>query len=166
MRPTHSSPQPSRYLVMSVHSAGSALSWYKSLFMKCGVRARGCVGRKPDHAILANLLFPVKASAYNADLASIPGSGRSHGEGNGNPLQCSCLENPMEGGAWWATVHAVAKSRTRLSNFTFTFHFLQYLTIQAHLPLTLFSLPTHPFIQNSSNIFSEPSLVYPECQRI
>ena len=72
----------------------------------------------------------------------------------------------MEGGAWWATVHAVAKSRTRLSNFTFTFHFLQYLTIQAHLPLTLFSLPTHPFIQNSSNIFSEPSLVYPECQRI
>ena len=60
MRPTHSSPQPSRYLVMSVHSAGSALSWYKSLFMKCGVRARGCVGRKPDHAILANLLFPYK----------------------------------------------------------------------------------------------------------
>ena len=92
MRPTHSSPQPSRYLVMSVHSAGSALSWYKSLFMKCGVRARGYVGRKPDHAILANLLFPVKASAYNADLASIPGSGRSHGEGNGNPLQCSCQD--------------------------------------------------------------------------
>ena len=45
------------------------------------------------------------------------------GEGNGNPLQCSCLENPMDGGAWWAAVHGVAKSRTRLSNFTFTFHF-------------------------------------------
>ena len=43
-------------------------------------------------------------------------------EGNGTPLQCSCLENPMDGGAWWAAVHGVAKSRTRLS-FTFTFHF-------------------------------------------
>ena len=46
-----------------------------------------------------------------------------HGEGNGTPLQYSCLENPMDGGAWWAAVHAVAKSRTRLSDFTFTFHF-------------------------------------------
>ena len=45
------------------------------------------------------------------------------GEGNGNPLQYSCLENPMDGGAWWADVHGVAESRTRLSNFTFTFHF-------------------------------------------
>jgi len=47
----------------------------------------------------------------------------SFGEGNGTPLQYSCLENPMDGGAWWATVHGVAKSRTRLSDFTFTFHF-------------------------------------------
>ena len=46
-----------------------------------------------------------------------------NGEGNGNPLQDSCLENPMDGGAWWAAVHGVAKSRTRLSDFTFTFHF-------------------------------------------
>ena len=45
------------------------------------------------------------------------------GEGNGNPLQYSCLENPMDGGAWWATVHGVTKSRTQLSDFTFTFHF-------------------------------------------
>ena len=60
-----------------------------------------------------------KASACNAgDPGSIPGSGRSPGEGNGNPLQHSCLENPMDGGAWSATVHGVAKSRTRLSNFT------------------------------------------------
>ena len=44
-------------------------------------------------------------------------------EGNGTPLQYSCLENPMDGGAWWATVHGVAKRRTRLSDFTFTFHF-------------------------------------------
>ena len=45
------------------------------------------------------------------------------GEGNGTPLQYSCLENPMDRGAWWAAVHGVAKSRTRLSDFTFTFHF-------------------------------------------
>ena len=45
------------------------------------------------------------------------------GEGNGTPLQYSCLDNPMDGGAWWAAVHGVAKSLTRLSDFTFTFHF-------------------------------------------
>ena len=45
------------------------------------------------------------------------------GEGNGTPLQYSCLENPMDAGAWWATVHGFAQSRTRLSDFTFTFHF-------------------------------------------
>ena len=44
------------------------------------------------------------------------------GEGNGTPLQYSCLENPMDGGVWWATVHGVAESRTWLSDFTFTFH--------------------------------------------
>ena len=64
----------------------------------------------------------VKASACNAeDLGLILGLGRSPGEGNGNPLQYSCLENPMEGRAWQATVHGVAKSRTRLNYFTFTF---------------------------------------------
>ena len=45
------------------------------------------------------------------------------GEGSGTPLQHSCLENPMDGGAWWAAVHGVAKSQTRLSDFPFTFHF-------------------------------------------
>ena len=66
----------------------------------------------------------VKASACNAgDLGSIPGWGRSPREGNGNPLQYSCLENRMDGGAWRATVHGVAKSQTRLSDFTFNFHF-------------------------------------------
>ena len=55
----------------------------------------------------------VKASACNeGDLGSIPGSGSSPGEGNGNPLQYSCLENPMDRGAWWATVHGVGKSQT------------------------------------------------------
>ena len=55
----------------------------------------------------------VKVSACNAgDLGSIPGSGRTPGEGNGNLLQYSCLENPMDGGDWWATVHRVAKRQT------------------------------------------------------
>ena len=64
----------------------------------------------------------VKASTCNVgDLGSIPGSGRSPAEGNGNPLQYSSLENPMDGGAWWATVHGVTKSRPLLSDFTFTF---------------------------------------------
>jgi len=50
----------------------------------------------------------------SGDLGSIPGLGSSPGEGNGYPLQYSCLENPMDRGAWWATVHGVTKSQTRL----------------------------------------------------
>ena len=62
----------------------------------------------------------VKASASNAgDLGLIPRSEKSPGERNGKPLQYSCLENPMDGGAWWATVHGGAKNRTRLSDLTF-----------------------------------------------
>src|SRR5574340_177369 len=57
------------------------------------------------------------------DPGSIHGSGRCPGEGDGYPLQCSCQENSMDRRAWWATVHGVAKSPTRLSDFTFTFHF-------------------------------------------
>ena len=60
----------------------------------------------------------VKTSACNAgDLGSIPGLGRSPGEGNGNPLQYSCLESPMAGGACWATVYGVTKSWTQLSDW-------------------------------------------------
>ena len=75
------------------------------------------------------MLFPggsdSKASAHNSgDPGSIPGLGRSPGEGNGNPLQYSCLENSMDGGAWWATVHGVAKSQAQLSNFTSLFNVL------------------------------------------
>ena len=56
-----------------------------------------------------------KRGGFDPWVGSIPG------EGNGNPLQYSCLENSMDGGAWWATVHGVAKSQTRLGDFTFTF---------------------------------------------
>ena len=59
----------------------------------------------------------VKNPPANAgDVGSIPGSGRSPGGGHGNPLQDSCLENPMDRGAWWATAHGVAESQTRLSD--------------------------------------------------
>ena len=84
-------------------------------------------------------------SACNAgDLGLIPGSGRFPGEGNGNPLQYSYLENPTDGGAWWVTVHGVPKSQTRLSDFTFT---LPEIT-------SLFSFPcpalSHLLLLNSS----------------
>ena len=88
---------------------------------------RGC-GFTPELGNLKGIicrseLFPggseVKASAcYAEDLASIPGSGRSPGEGNGNPLQCSCLENPRDGGAWWAAVCGIAQSWTRLKRLS------------------------------------------------
>ena len=54
------------------------------------------------------------------DAGLIPGSGKSPGEGNGNPLQYSCLENPMDRGTWWAMVHGVAKSQMQLSTHTHT----------------------------------------------
>ena len=65
--------------------------------------------------------FPAGSVAHNppasaGDAGLIPGSGRSPGEGDGNPLQYSCLENPMGRGAWWATVHGVTKSQTQLNN--------------------------------------------------
>ena len=56
------------------------------------------------------------------DVGSIPGLGRSPGEGNGNPLQYSCLENPMDRGAWWATVHRVEQSQTKLKCLSVHMH--------------------------------------------
>ena len=71
-----------------------------------------------------------KASAYNVgDLGSIPGLGRSPGEGNGNPLQYSCLENPMDRGAWWTTVHGVAKSQTQLKQLSMHVCLILIITI-------------------------------------
>ena len=59
-----------------------------------------------------------KESAYNTDLGSAPGLGRSPGEGNGNTLEYSCLDNLTNSGAWWATVHGVTKSQTRLNQLS------------------------------------------------
>ena len=81
--------------------------------------------------------FQIKSSVARAPLTHFPSiicssqrlkcfycySSNFFGEGNGTPLQYSCLENPMDGGAWKAEVHGVAEGRTRLSHFTFTFHF-------------------------------------------
>ena len=69
--------------------------------------------------------FPCKGRSSRGSLKSclLYSSQLSGGEGNGTPLQYSCLENPMDRGTWWAAVHGVAKSQTRLSDFTFTFHF-------------------------------------------
>ena len=75
-----------------------------------------------------------KASAYNAgDPGLIPGFGRSPGEGMGNPLQHSCLENPMDRGAWQATVHGVPKSWTCLRTYTFIFMYICESFIVSHL---------------------------------
>ena len=64
-----------------------------------------------------------KESTFSAgDPSLIPESGKFPGEGNGNPLQYSCLENSVDGGAWWTTVHGVTKSQTQLSDSHFHFH--------------------------------------------
>ena len=69
---------------------------------------------KPKTSQVALVVKNTPASAGDArDIGSIPGWGRSPGEGNGNPLQYSCLENPMDRGAWWATVRGVAESDTK-----------------------------------------------------
>ena len=88
-----------------------------------------------------------KESACNVgDLGLIPGLGRSPGEGNGNPLQYSCLENPMDGGAWGARVHGVAKSQTGLNDEHF--HFLSHKLINSKyflMPLLQSAVPPLQF---------------------
>ena len=72
---------------------------------------------------LLAILIPACTSSNLAFLMMYSACKFNDGEGNGTPLQYSCLENPMDGGAWWAAVHGVTKSQTGLSDFTFTFHF-------------------------------------------
>ena len=104
------------------------MSWDKQYKSIAGKPGKGIDNDMEDDTILDEVegcCFPDgsdgKASACSAgDLGSIPGLGRSPGEGNGNPLQHPCLESPMDRGAWWATVHRVSRSQTRLSDLTFT----------------------------------------------
>ena len=102
----------------------------------------------------------IKVPVCNAgDLGLIPGSGRFPGEGNGTPLQYSCLENPMDRGAWWVTVHGVAKSRTRLSDFTFTF--IHYIT-DRNTDMQLFSSGKSPKDFSGFAKSSSASLLFKE----
>ena len=83
-----------------------------------------------------------KMLAHAGDVRNVgwtPGVGKSPGEGKGNLLQCSCLENSVDRGAWWATVHGVAKSRTRLSDLT---HTPETQTMSAAAAKSLHSHPT------------------------
>ena len=83
------------------------------------------------------------ANAWNTgDLGSIPGLGRSPGGGNGNPLQYSCLGNPMDRGAWWATVHGVAKSQTWLGTHACTHSTIVILSVDCFLNTSPYGLST------------------------
>ena len=95
------------------------MGWFEVTFPPLWGKVEWCFVYTPPETLL--LGFPggsdSKESACNVgDLGSVSGLGRSPGGGHGNPLQYSCLENPMNRGAWWATVHGVTKSWTRLSN--------------------------------------------------
>ena len=93
--------------------------WGKIPFLCTPNCIRGNLVRHISHFtdnILCNKFY------WREDSSFLTGR-RCFGEGDGTPLQYSCLENPMDRGAWWVAVHGVTKSRTRLSDFTFTFHF-------------------------------------------
>ena len=90
---------------------------YPSCFLKCGTTKSIKLDTSIQKAGLPWWLSSEESASQPAnigDMGSIPGSGRSPEEGNGNPLQYSCLENPRDGGAWWAAVYGVAQSWTRL----------------------------------------------------
>ena len=98
-------------------------SWWAAVYGVAQSRTRLKRLSSSSRQVYVQVGFPggsvVKNSSANAgDTGSIPGWGRSPEEGNGNPLQYSCLGNPMDRDAWWATVHGVAKSWTPLSNLT------------------------------------------------
>ena len=88
---------------------------------QCLIPSKGTRSHKPQLKILHAAMKPIN-EGDTKDVGLIPGLGRSPGEGKGNPLQCSCLENSMNRGAWWATTYGVAKSWAQLSRDTHT-HF-------------------------------------------
>ena len=110
-----------RAAVYGVAQSPTRLKWLSSsseFVVSIPCVCKRCVWRLPCSFLSG---FPSgsngKGSAWNVgDPGLIPGSGRSPGGGHGNPLQCSCLENPMDRGAWWSIVHGVTKARTQLSD--------------------------------------------------
>ena len=97
------------------------MSWMRVLKVIAATSQMSNVKTKCNAVLNQKQLFKHRSQCGN--LIYWGPVGIYYGEGNGTPLQYSCLENPMGGGAWWAAIHGVAKSRTRLSDFTFTFHF-------------------------------------------
>ena len=98
-------------------SSDTGTDWCHCLYIYINIYLYFCLGIFPSGTMVKNL----PANAGDArDVGLIPGSRRSPGEGNGNPLQYSCLGNCMDRGAWWATVHRVAHSWTRLNNWAHT----------------------------------------------
>ena len=87
-----------------------------------GLEGGGETGQRRASQVAPMVKSPPANTGDRRDAGSTPGSGRSPGGGHGNPPQCSCLENPMDRGAWRATVHGAAKSWTRLNDFT-SLHF-------------------------------------------
>ena len=106
---------------MSVHplaipysALGKHLGWSRFLAWEDDLNLSVPEGSEPIADLHALGLLSFSTEFYHS---------LQEGEGNGTTLQYSCLENPMDSGAWWAAVHGVTRSRTRLSDFTFTFHF-------------------------------------------
>ena len=107
-----------------------------------------CISRKLEgyfHILNVKINHHCSRLLINVPLNSCVEGFHSHqaylGEGNGTPLQYSCLENCMDGGAWWAAVHGVPKSPTRLSNFTFTFHFHELGEMATHSSVLAWRIP-------------------------
>ena len=121
-----SNPRPSKKSVFLVreHDRAHVSQHRESRPIAVMVRFHICLLPYPLRAAL--VAQTVKSLPAIQDPGSISGLGRSPGEGNSNPLHYSCLENPMDRGAWWATVHRVSKSWTRLRDF----HFLPFSVIQ------------------------------------
>ena len=126
-----------------------------------------------DRLTLVTVMLPKwlrgKESACNAGRSGlIPGLGRSPGEGNGNPLQYSCLENSMDRGAWQATIHGVTKSRTWLSEFYFTSVWRIQLKIWPFAFWISLFRKKYPLLQSSVLnfwlVYSEPSWTYTHCE--
>ena len=109
-------------LPASEGDTGSISGWGRSLVVGNGNPLEYSCLLSSLYSLHQASLVSQRVSACSAgDPGSIPWLGRSPGGGNGNPLQYSCLKNPMDRGTWWATVHGVAKSRMRLSDFTLTY---------------------------------------------
>ena len=99
-------------------NSGSVLLYSSVFRMQCGYVAKHIV------SLVMGACLSFTISSFNpAHIKHLAFPKGTMGEGDGTPLQYSCLENPMDGGAWWAAVHGVTEGRTRLSDFTLTFHF-------------------------------------------